>query len=176
MEVQMHSSWRLIFLRHLFAEGFVGCFKAEPCAAQGNTWQSSCCPPMRGAGGELLVPGEAGMLPWHPRCSIPSFQPQQELCWWQEWLQLWPFHAQPWPPGSTSAPAAPLAFSRWAQLLFPAAHLNKEVPWTFAEWVAHGRCCWRATSVFSGQTVRIWLIAVYDKYLEWLDIWLHCWS
>lgn len=158
MEAQMHSFWRLISLRHLFAEVFVGCLKARAlCSPRQPSAERLLqhCPPIRGAGGELPVP-------WgHPQGSIPSFLPQQELRWWQEWLSLWPLHAQPWPPdsippqraaGSTSTPAALLAFSRWAQLLVPATHVNKEVPWTCAEWIADGSCCWRATSAFSGQS------------------------
>lgn len=75
MEAQMHSFWRLIFLRHLFAAVSVGCFKAEPCAAQGNPRQSSCCStahPWEGLVGSCWCPGEQECSPdIHRAPSLP---------------------------------------------------------------------------------------------------------
>lgn len=135
MDEQKHSFWRLIFLSHFFYEAFAGCFKVEPCAAQGNRCQSwnrrllQHYPLPRRAG-----QGAAGVLGSrnpHPKssstihnCSITSFLPQMGLWRWQEWLFVWACncHAQPWPStsippdkraaGTISAPAALLTFSR----------------------------------------------------------------
>lgn len=134
MEAQMHSFWRLISLRHLFAEVFGGVLK-QPKATLSRAAAAALLTHER-AGGELLVQQEcfpdihsAPSLPYsHSRscagdrndsCSDHSMH---SLASWQS-LSL---------KGSCSscAPAALLAFSRWAQLFSPVAHLNKEVPWT----------------------------------------------
>lgn len=137
---------------------FWGCSKA----AQGNTQQSSCCSTAHPWEGWWGAAGAAGMLPWHPQCSIPSLQPQQELCWWQEWLLLWPFHAQP---GLLTVPLpkgqlqllCSCCTSRLFQVstaFFSCSSLEQRGAMNFAEWIADGSCCWKVTSVFSGQTVR----------------------
>lgn len=63
------------FLKTPLAEVFVGCLKAEPCAAQGYPWQSGCCStahPSEGLVGSCRCPGDIHRAPSLPFCHSRS--------------------------------------------------------------------------------------------------------
>lgn len=180
MEAQMHSFWRLISLRHLFAEVFVGCLKARAlCSPRQPSAERLLqhCPPIRGAGGELPVPWDIHRAPSLPFCHSRSCaggrnDSHSDHCMHSPGLLIASL-----PKGQLGALPLLLLFSP-----FPGEHsfLFLQLTWTKRchELVLNGL---QMEAAAGGQHLRsagsqnLWLIVIHDKQLQWLDTWLHCW-
>lgn len=180
MEAQMHSFWRLISLRHLFAEVFVGCLKAEPCAAQGNPRQSGCCStahPSEGLVGSCRCPGDIHRAPSLPFCHSRSCAGGRNDSHSDHSMHSPGLLIASLPKGQLGALPLLLLFSP-----FPGERscFFLQLTWTKRchELVLNGL---QMEAAAGGQHLRsagsqnLWLIVIHDKQLQWLDTWLHCW-